>query len=91
VKSTALKFGRASVYWIGLFFAAAIALIDAAIWLAGGSLIAHMGAAGAALHAAWQNSRLDIDDPTRCLMLFRSNRQFGLIVLAGLLIDGVLP
>jgi 4-hydroxybenzoate polyprenyltransferase len=91
VKSTALKFGHASIYWISLFFAAALILIDAAIWLAGGGLIAHIGVAGAALHAAWQISLLDIDDSARCWMLFLSNRQFGLIVLAGLLIDGVVP
>jgi 4-hydroxybenzoate polyprenyltransferase len=91
VKSTALKFGHKSVYWISSFFAAALLLIDAAIWLAGGGLISHMGVAGAALHAAWQIARLDINDSSRCLMLFRSNRQFGLILLAGLLIDCMMP
>jgi glycine/D-amino acid oxidase-like deaminating enzyme len=30
-----------------------------AIWLAGGSLIAHVGVAGAAMHAAWQLARFD--------------------------------
>jgi 4-hydroxybenzoate polyprenyltransferase len=89
VKSTALKFGPASIYWIGFFFAAALISIDKAIWLAGGSFIAHMGIAGAALHAAWQISRLAIDDPGRCWMLFLSNRQFGLVVLAGLFLDCV--
>jgi 4-hydroxybenzoate polyprenyltransferase len=89
VKSTALKFGPASIYWIGFFFAAALISIDTAIWLAGGSFIAHMGIAGAALHAAWQISRLAIDDPGRCWMLFLSNRQFGLVVLAGLFLDCV--
>jgi 4-hydroxybenzoate polyprenyltransferase len=91
IKSTALKFGQASIYWIAFFFAAALILIDAAIWLAGGGLIAHMGIAGAALHAAWQISRLELDDSARCWMLFLSNRQFGLIVLAGLLLDCVVP
>jgi 4-hydroxybenzoate polyprenyltransferase len=27
----------------------------------------------------WQLSRLDIDDPAKCLALFRSNRNAGLI------------
>ena len=48
VKSTALKFGDASIWWLGLFFFLALALIDAAIWLAGGGIIAHVGVAAAA-------------------------------------------
>ena len=87
IKSTALKFGRGSLYWIGAFFAAALILIDATAWLAGGGILSHIGIAGAALHAAWQLVRIDIDDPARCLKLFRSNRGFGLIILAGFLLD----
>jgi 4-hydroxybenzoate polyprenyltransferase len=91
VKSTALKFGDRSIYWLALFFAASLALIDAAIWLAGGSLIAHVGVAGAALHAAWQLSRFDAGDPQRYLELFRSNRIFGLIIAIALLTDCLIP
>ena len=56
-------------------------------WLAGGGIPSHIGIAAAALHAIWQLSRLDIDDPARCLKLFRSNRDFGLIILLGLILD----
>ena len=87
VKSTALKFGAASPYgsadsshWPSL-------LIEAACGLRKRRLLAHMGVAAAALHAAWQVSRLDIDDPQRCLKLFRSNRDFGFLILLGLLLD----
>jgi 4-hydroxybenzoate polyprenyl transferase len=59
LKSTALRFGDATIWWLALFFFLALALIDAAIWLAGGSLIAHLGIAGAAMHAAWQLARFD--------------------------------
>ena len=90
VRSTALKFGAASIYWIGGFFALAIVLIDVSLWLAGAGLIAHIGVAGAALHAAWQVARLDISDPQRCLSLFRSNRNFGLIILAGIILDSLI-
>jgi 4-hydroxybenzoate polyprenyltransferase len=90
VRSTALRFGDRSVQWIAGFFALALILIDASLWLAGAGLPAHIGVAGAALHAAWQVSRLDIADPQRCLLLFRSNREFGLILLAGLLLDSLL-
>ena len=91
VKSTALKFGAASIYWLAGFFAAALILLDAAIWLAEGSLIAHIGVAGAALHATWQLSRFTADDADRCLYLFRSNRIFGLIILSSLVLDSLIP
>jgi 4-hydroxybenzoate polyprenyltransferase len=87
IKSTALKFGAASAWWIGGFFALALLLIEASLWLAHARLLAHMGVAAAALHATWQVSRLDIDDPRRCLQLFRSNREFGLLILLGFLLD----
>src|SRR5262245_2998905 len=87
VKSTALKFGAASPWWIGGFFILALLLIEASLWLAQAHLLAHMGVAAGALHAAWQISRLDINDPQRCLKLFRSNREFGLLILLGLLLD----
>ena len=90
VKSTALKFGANSLPWLAMFFALALILIDWAIWQAGGSIIAHVGVAGAALHGAWQLSRFDANDATRCLELFRSNRIFGMIITLSLLLDCLL-
>jgi 4-hydroxybenzoate polyprenyltransferase len=90
LKSTALKFGDRTIWWLGLFFFLALALIDAAIWLSGGSIIAHAGVAGAAMHAAWQLARFDHANSARCLELFRSNRIFGLIITLGLLLDSLL-
>lgn len=90
LKSTALRFGDATIWWLALFFFLALALIDAAIWLAGGGLIAHLGIAGAAMHAAWQLARFDHANSARCLELFRSNRIFGLIITSSLLLDSLL-
>jgi 4-hydroxybenzoate polyprenyltransferase len=90
VKSTALKFGAMTRAWLVGFFASALALIDAAIWLAGGGAIAHMGVAAAALQALWQVGRFEADDASRCLALFRSNRDFGLIVAMALLLDSLI-
>ena len=47
-----------------------------------------MGAAGA--HLLWQVATLDIDDPENCLKRFRSNRDFGAIVFAAIVLDMVL-
>ncbi len=90
VKSTALKFGSSSLPWLASFFVVALVFLDLALWLAGASLIAHIGIAGAALHAAWQLSRFKADDPARCLALFRSNRIFGIIIAASLLLDSII-
>ena len=89
VKSTALRFGESSRPWLAGFFLAALALIDAAIWMAGGGLAAHLGVAAAGLHGAWQLSRFAADDSARCLELFRSNRIFGLIITLALLLDSI--
>ena len=86
VKSTALKFGDATIYWLVFFFTLALALIDASLWLVSAPLPAHIGVAGAAMHAAWQISRFDGNDSQICLKLFRANRLFGVIILLGLLI-----
>ncbi len=86
VKSTALMFGKSTIYWLTLFFTTSLALIDTSLWLVSAPLTAHIGVAAAALHAAWQLSRFDDTDSTRCLQLFRANRNFGLIICVGLLI-----
>jgi 4-hydroxybenzoate polyprenyltransferase len=90
VGSTARKFGDASPTWIAAFFAIAIVLLAATIFAVGGHLLAHAGVVAAAGHSVWQLKRLDIRDPRSCLAVFRSNREFGLIVLAGLALAGFL-
>jgi hypothetical protein len=82
LKSTALKLGAATPRWLAGFFAAALGLIALAGWLAGAGPVYHIGVAAAGVHAVWQLARLDIDDPARCLRLFRSNRDFGLLIFA---------
>jgi 4-hydroxybenzoate polyprenyltransferase len=90
VKSTALKFGKATPQWLIFFFASALVLIDISLWLVAAPLPAHVGVAGAALHATWQIIRFKDDDAQRCLQLFRANRIFGLIILAGLIIGSLI-
>jgi 4-hydroxybenzoate polyprenyltransferase len=91
VKSTALKFGDNSIYWLTGFFALALVLIDASLWLIHASLIPHLAVGAAAVHAAWQLSRFDGNDSDRCLKLFRANRIFGLLIVCGLLIGLIAP
>ncbi len=90
VKSTALLFGANTMPWLGGFFAAALALMTGAIAAAGGHLLAYMGVACAAMHAAWQLARFDHNNSSLCLKLFKSNRTFGLIILFWLILDSIL-
>ena len=46
--------------------------------------LAQAGVIGFALHLGWQLGRTDADNPARALHLFRSNRDAGLILFAGL-------
>jgi len=87
VKSTARLFGAATGGWLALFLVATVCLMT------GGILWALLPAAGAlrlvtallapwalGWHLLWQVRRLDIADPTGCMVIFRSNRDAGLAV-----------
>ena len=73
-----------------MFYALAVALIALAGWRAGGGLVFALGLVAFAAHLAWQIARLDIDDPVNCLAVFKSNRDAGLILFAGLALDAAL-
>jgi 4-hydroxybenzoate polyprenyltransferase len=90
LKSTALKFGAATPRWLLLFFALALLLIWFAGLLAGAGWVFTIGIVAAGFHAIWQLRQLDIADAGRCLMLFRSNRDFGLLVFAGAVLDSLM-
>lgn len=90
IKSTALLFGARTQLALGIFYALAVALIGAALALAGAHWPAWLGLAVFAAHLIWQIVRLDIRDPGLCLRVFKSNRDAGLLLVAGLLLDAVL-
>ncbi len=89
VKSTALKLGDATGKWLVVFFGGALVLIDVAGWLVGAGVLFHIAIAGAAMHVVWQLTRLDINNPDSCLKMFRANRNFGLIIFAGAVLDSL--
>jgi 4-hydroxybenzoate polyprenyltransferase len=87
IKSTALLFGEQTPTMLARFYVAAVVLISAAGLMAGGGLIFTLGLIAFAAHLAWQVTRLDIDDPAHCLVLFKSNRDAGLILFSAMLLD----
>jgi 4-hydroxybenzoate polyprenyltransferase len=90
IKSTALRFGPQTRHWIAGFFTATTVGIAVAGATIGAGDLFYAGLALGALHFAWQLATLDIDDPDRCLRLFRSNRDYGLIVFAAIVADAVI-
>jgi 4-hydroxybenzoate polyprenyltransferase len=87
IKSTALLFGERTKPILSAFYALAVVLIAAAGFLAGAGAVFAIGLLVFAAHLAWQVVRLDIADPDLCLTLFKSDRDAGLILFAGLLLD----
>jgi 4-hydroxybenzoate polyprenyltransferase len=89
IKSTALLFGDNTKAALAAFFALAVVLIGLAGWAAGAGGYFVAGLTGFAVHLAWQISRIDIADPELCLRLFKSNRDAGLILFAGMILDAL--
>jgi 4-hydroxybenzoate polyprenyltransferase len=90
IKSTALLFGARTKPMLALFYALAVGLIGAAGFAAGAGGVFAIGLLAFAAHLTWQIIRLDIADPDCCLAVFKSDRDAGLILFAGLLLDAAL-
>jgi len=90
IKSTALLFQDRTRPMLAIFYAGAVLLIGAAGLLAGGGAIFGLGLLAFAVHLGWQVMRIDIDDPAHCLMLFKSNRDAGLILFGAMLLDAAI-
>ncbi len=87
VKSTALLFGPRTKPMLALFYTAAVILIGAAGWTANAGPVYALGLAAFAAHLTWQIIRLDIGNPDVCLAVFKSDRDAGLILFAGMVLD----
>jgi len=90
IKSTALLFGPRTKPMLVLFYTIAVILIGAAGFLADAGWPFALGLAAFAAHLSWQVVRLDTSDPDNCLAVFKSDRDAGLILFAGLLLDAAL-
>ncbi len=88
IRSTARLFGAQARAGVAIFYALTALFAEAAILGVGGGAIAQAGWVGFCLHLAWQVSRVDGASPATALRLFRSNRDAGLILFAGLALNG---
>ena len=87
VKSTARLFAERTLTWLFGFSVLSSILMGLAIYLACSergtlsTLIAILAVPAFWMHLRWQMRRFDAHDPVRLMMLFRSNRDAGLIVV----------
>jgi 4-hydroxybenzoate polyprenyltransferase len=88
IRSTARLFGAHTRLGVGVFYAASAVLALMAIELAGGGLIARIGWLAYAGHLGWQLFHVKGADAATALRLFRSNRDAGLILFAGIAAQG---
>lgn len=90
VKSTALLFGERTALALTIFYTLAVGLIGAALASASAGWAAYAGLIVFAAHLVWQIRSVRIDDPALCLRIFKSNRDAGLLLFAGLLVDALI-
>ncbi len=90
VKSTALKFGAATGPWLIGFYAITVCLLAMTGYLAEMAWPFYLALIMGASQLAWQIRTVDITDPKNCLAKFKSNRNFGLIILAGIIAGQVM-
>jgi 4-hydroxybenzoate polyprenyltransferase len=90
IRSTARLFGARTHQALLAFYGLAVLLIGVALFLGGSGLAAWTGLLAFAAHLLWQIGRLEIHSPALCLKLFKSNRDAGLLLFAGLLADAVM-
>ncbi|MDX2142236.1 MAG: 4-hydroxybenzoate octaprenyltransferase [Rhodospirillaceae bacterium] len=86
VKSSALALGARTKPFVAVCYALALALIGLAMTEAGWTFWSMACLVAAAAHGAWQVVTLDIDNAANCLTRFRSNRDFGALVMAALIL-----
>lgn len=89
IKSSARFFGERVRAGVAVCYGIAAWLIAIAFLLADAGPFAFAGLAAFAAHLAWQVTQIDRQDDAGALKLFRSNRDAGLILTAGLVIEAL--
>ena len=54
------------------------------------SLVRAIVLSAAALHVVWQLKKINLDNSDNCLKIFKSNRDFGIIVLISIIVGQIL-
>ncbi len=87
VRSTARLFGERTKPALILLYSGTLVVFVAAFYAANTGWPAYLGLIIGCGHMIWQIRALDIEDADNCLALFKSNKIFGWIIFAGLVVD----
>ncbi len=87
IRSTARRFGVRAPVFITVCYGATLILLALSFALVNLGWPAWLGLLLFAAHLVWQIRTVTVDDPAQALRLFKSNRDAGLMLFAGLLID----
>lgn len=90
IKSTALYFGDQSRLWVSRFYAAGFAALVLAVLLRSFDPLDPLFLLPAGLHLLWQMRSWNEHDADSSLRIFKSNRDYGFLVLAGIGFIGIL-
>ncbi len=91
IKSTALLFGSRSKFWVGFFYMATITLLAVSLIVAQAGLVSMVLLLLPAIHLFRQLADWEMDDPENSLLVFKSNRNFGLLVLIAIIFAQIIP
>lgn len=91
IKSSARLFGSHTREAVGLLYLATTLLALGAVMTVRGGPLAYLAVLVFALHLVWQVRSIPGADPQKALMLFRSNRNAGLLLGVGLCLASLLP
>ena len=90
IGSTARAYGEQVRLFIAAMYAGTLLLLFLALNLAGSGMMGWIGLAAFASHLGWQVAVLRREDAQQALKLFRSNRDAGLLLFAGLALDAMI-
>ncbi len=81
IKSTALHFGENSKNYVTMFYSAALLLFALAFISGGAGVLSVVMLLTGGAQLLWQTRHWDMNDAQSSLEIFRSNRDFGMLVL----------
>lgn len=87
IKSTALLFGTRSKFFVFCCYFTAYCFLLASVMMAGSTAVTLSLLSLGGMHLMWQIHRWVPDDADNSLQIFKSNRDYGLLVLVALMLN----
>ena len=87
IKSTAILFGEKTKYWVAVFYSLMLLSLFSFGVFNQTNFLFFIGLFFIAMHLYYQIKKLDINNSKGCLKIFKSNQQFGILVVLAILIS----